>query len=103
VKTTLELPDDLVREIKLQAVMHDRSFKELVTELLRRGLSAEITVPPKVKPTASDARIVIDADGLPTFRTRSDATKPMISIEDAQALEQRALEAEDTQRAGLSS
>jgi hypothetical protein len=39
-KTTLDLPDDLVREIKLRAVHEDKKLKELITELLRRGLAA---------------------------------------------------------------
>ncbi len=38
-KTTLDLPDDLVRAIKLRAVHEDRTLKDLVAELLRRGLS----------------------------------------------------------------
>lgn len=100
-KTTLELPDDLVREIKLRAVMQDRAFKDLVAELLRRSLSAESTIAQRPAPSAYDARIIIDADGLPSFRALSEDAAQMISIEDAQALEQRALETEDRHRAGL--
>lgn len=40
-KTTLELPDDLMRAIKLRAVREDRKLKDLIAELLRRGLTAE--------------------------------------------------------------
>lgn len=40
-KTTLELPDDLMREIKVRAAREDRKLKDLMTELLRRGLDAE--------------------------------------------------------------
>ncbi len=101
-KTTLELPDDLVREIKQRAVMQDRAFKDLVAELLRRGLTSETTVITRPTQDASDARIAIGTDGLPSFRTRPDYAGPMISIDDAQALEQRALETEDLRRAGLS-
>lgn len=39
-KTTLDLPDDLVRAIKLRAVREDRKLKDLVADLLRRGLAA---------------------------------------------------------------
>lgn len=39
-KTTLELPDDLMRTIKLKAAREDRSIKDVTTELLRRGLAA---------------------------------------------------------------
>ena len=40
VKTTFDLPDDLMRAIKLRAVYEDRKLKDLMAELLRRGLSA---------------------------------------------------------------
>lgn len=38
-KTTLELPDDLMRAIKIRAASEDRKLKDLVAELLRRGLA----------------------------------------------------------------
>jgi plasmid stability protein len=38
-KTTLEIPDDLMREIKVRAANEDRKLKDLVAELLRRGLT----------------------------------------------------------------
>jgi hypothetical protein len=37
-KTTLELPDDLVKEIKLLAVREGKKLKEAVAGLLRQGL-----------------------------------------------------------------
>jgi plasmid stability protein len=39
VKTTLDLPDELMRAIKVRAAQQDRKIKDLVAELLRRGLS----------------------------------------------------------------
>lgn len=38
VKTTLDLPDDLMRDIKLRAVRENRKLKDAVADLLRRGL-----------------------------------------------------------------
>jgi plasmid stability protein len=38
-KTTLDLPDDLMREIKIRAVNEDRKLKDAIADLLRRGLS----------------------------------------------------------------
>jgi hypothetical protein len=46
-KTTLELPDDLMRAIKIRAVREDRKLKDMVAELLRRGLAAESHDPPR--------------------------------------------------------
>src|SRR5690625_781173 len=37
-KTTLELPDDLVRELKLRAVTENRRIKDVATDALRKGL-----------------------------------------------------------------
>ncbi|MBE2283358.1 MAG: antitoxin [Prosthecobacter sp.] len=42
-KTTLELPGDLVREVKLRAVHEGRKLKDTVADLLRRGLAARKT------------------------------------------------------------
>lgn len=39
-KTTLELPDALVKQIKLRAVRRGRKLKEEVADLLRKGLAA---------------------------------------------------------------
>jgi len=39
-KTTLELPCDLVREIKLRAVHDGRKLKDVMADLLRQGLTA---------------------------------------------------------------
>ena len=38
-KTTLDLPDDLMREIKIRAVNENRKLKDAMADLLRRGLS----------------------------------------------------------------
>jgi len=40
-KTTLELPDDLMRAIKVRAAQRDQKLKDVVTDLLRKGLSVE--------------------------------------------------------------
>ena len=42
-KTTLELPDDLMRTIKIRAVNQDRKLKDVIADLLRCGLAAEET------------------------------------------------------------
>jgi hypothetical protein len=39
-KTTFDLPNDLVREIKLKAVHEGRKLKDSVADLLRAGLAA---------------------------------------------------------------
>lgn len=38
-KTTLDLPDDLVRAVKVRAVEENRKLKDMIADLLRRGLA----------------------------------------------------------------
>jgi hypothetical protein len=37
-KTTLELPDELMREVKIRAAEQNRRLKDVIADLLRRGL-----------------------------------------------------------------
>jgi hypothetical protein len=47
-KTTIELPDELVIQIKIEAARQKKKLKELVPELVRVGLSARRpTSPPE--------------------------------------------------------
>jgi hypothetical protein len=39
-KTTMELPDDLMKQIKLRAVHEEQKLKDMIAELLRKGLAA---------------------------------------------------------------
>ena len=39
-KTTLELPDELMREVKTRAV-HEHKKKDTVAELIRKGIAAD--------------------------------------------------------------
>ncbi len=38
-KTTLELPDDLMRAIKIRAVNENRKLKDAIADLLKRGMA----------------------------------------------------------------
>jgi len=40
-KTTLELPDALVKQVKLRALRDGRKLKDAVADLLRKGLAAD--------------------------------------------------------------
>ena len=48
-KTTLELPDDLMRAIKIRAASEDRKLKDLVAELLRQGLANDGPAPAAIR------------------------------------------------------
>lgn len=99
-KTTLDLPDDLVREMKLRAVMQGRTLRDLAADFLRQGLD---TIAPRQSTTPpQDAPFERGADGIPIFRGSANAPATQMSLKELLKLEQDALTSEDMQRAGLS-
>ncbi len=44
-KTTLDLPEDLVREMKFRAVREGRKLREVAEEVFRRGMAVPSPVP----------------------------------------------------------
>ena len=48
-KTTLDLPDELMRTIKIRAAEENRKLKDVIADLLRRGLSQESSGPATVR------------------------------------------------------
>lgn len=46
-KTTLDLPDDLMREVKIRAVHERKKLKDAIAEFLRKGMAAGKTLHPK--------------------------------------------------------
>jgi len=96
-KTTFDLPPELVREVKLRAVNEGRKLKDVAAELLKRGL-ANPGNSEKQKP--SKPRIEIQANGLPVIRCGKDAPANRMTTEKLLALEQEALFREDLQRVG---
>ncbi len=42
-KTTMDLPEDLIREMKFRAVREGRKLRDVAEEVLRRGLAAQPT------------------------------------------------------------
>jgi len=48
-RTTLTLDDDVAEKLREQARLQDRSFKQVVNDALRRGMSPEIREDPGPK------------------------------------------------------
>ena len=48
-KTTLDLPDELMRTVKIRAAREDRKLKDMLADLLRRGLADEAGAPGPVR------------------------------------------------------
>ena len=95
-KTTLDLPDELVRAMKMRALLQGRTLRDLVADFLRQGLGmapqAALVLPP-------GSMVQTAPNGLPTIRCTADAPASTMSLQDLLALEQDAQTAEDLQRA----
>jgi len=48
-KTTLDLPDDLMRAVKIRAVEEDRKLKDMVADLLRQSLAQSASEIPPIR------------------------------------------------------
>lgn len=98
-KTTLDLPDELVREMKLRAMMQGRTLRDLATELIRQGLG--MVVPRTVPTLPLSSMVVIGSNGIPTVRCNSNAPATRMDVDALLALEQTTQTSEDMQRAGF--
>lgn len=64
-RTTLDLPDDLMRHLKARAALEGRSLRDLTLELIERGLRA---------PGPADTPVA--ASALPTVRLGAPLALP---------------------------
>jgi hypothetical protein len=69
-KTTLELPDDLLKQVKLRAVHDGMRLKDAVAELLRKGLAA----------ASGGSATVVSVDKA-TLKRRKELTRKFVSGE----------------------
>jgi len=90
-KTTLDLPPDLVREIKLMAVNEGRKLKDVISDLLRKGLGHSAS-------QFTDKNQIQGRRGLiplPFFAASSAAPAKSMTLTQLQALEEQALSSAD--------
>src|SRR6476660_7374591 len=74
-KLTLDVPDSLVKQVKLRALREGRKLKDEVADLLRGGLGAARRAPAKRK-AVSSPRVKIDpTTGLPVIECRRAAAR----------------------------
>lgn len=96
-KTTLDLPDDLIREMKIRAATQGRKLKEVMADALRSGLSLESTGQPPTRPS-----ITTDPElGHLLVQGPPNAPISKMTIEEILILEQDSLYQEDLQRVGV--
>lgn len=98
-KTTLDLPEDLVRELKLRSV-HDRlKLKDVAARALRRGLGLESTA--VAKPEQLPQGLGFSPQGFPVFDCRAGTPVKKMSAREIVVLEQEIIAEEDLNRGGL--
>jgi len=101
-KTTLDLPDALVKQVKLRALNEGRKLKDAVADLLRKGLASP-SVRPGPATSRKSPRVIKDPKtGLPLILCDPDAPASKMTAEELIALEQETQTQEDLERLGLS-
>ena len=100
-KITLDLPDELFREVKLRAVVQRRTVKAIVADFLRQGLGLPTPAMPASLPP--DSMVEIGTGGLPVIRCKAGAPATRMRVKKLLQLEQAGLAEEDLRRAGIPS
>lgn len=97
-KTTLDLPDPLMRRIKIRAASEGRKLKEIIADLLEKGMET----PPSETLQEGELPYKIDPKtGMAVSRTLNIPGFVPPTAEGSQAIINRANEEEDLRRAGL--
>lgn len=98
-KTTLELPDEIMRAVKVRAAIEGRKLKDVVAEALIAGL----LVTGSALHPLEYIRVETDpATGLPVVVAAADAPGSTMTLEELKHLQQDSQYREDLRRAGLS-
>ena len=98
-KTTLDLPDQLLRQAKQRALLQGCTLKQLVADYIRQGLQG----PSGAQMPFTSAKLRTTAEGLPVFPAEQDLDKARIDLSEALQLEQTCLMQEDRRHVGLPS
>ena len=72
-RTTLDLPDPLFRELKAESALRGIKLKDLVAELLKRGLSQRVP-------------LSVPRSALPVIRKSTGAVDPALSNREIEIL-----------------
>jgi hypothetical protein len=95
-KTTLDLPEALVKQVKLRALHEGQKLKDAVADLLRKGLASSGA--PQA-PVVTSPRVVKDPEtGLPAIICNPKAPASKMTADELIALEQESQTKEDLER-----
>ncbi|MEO7099638.1 MAG: hypothetical protein ABI162_09780 [Luteolibacter sp.] len=96
-KTTLEIPDDLMRGMKIRAATQGRKLKDVVADAIRDSLASAPALPIEAPPLV----ISRSASGFPYIKC-NPSKKPAPTLEELERLIEESQLEEDLQRAGTS-
>lgn len=82
-KTTLDLPDDLMRAIKVRAAETDSKLKDLIAALLRRGLSEEANEPQRVRRRVDLPLVTCEHEARPDEEMTPERIAQVLIVEEA--------------------
>jgi plasmid stability protein len=95
-KTTLDLPDELIRAAKLRAVSQGRTLRDLVSEYLRQGLG--MNEKPSLEMPTMPSTIELNRRGFPQYKCNPTSKGLQKDLSTLLELEQSTLQEEDLQR-----
>jgi hypothetical protein len=101
-KTTLDLPDALVKEVKLRAVHDGKKLKDAMADFLRAGLS--VRPKPNNGNSGKSRRIVTKKDrktGLSVVQCPANAPARRMTTSEIIALENESQTREDLEQLGI--
>ena len=84
-RTTIDLPDHLLRQAKSRAALSGMSLKDLITRFIERGLRQAEEQPPVVRQRRPDLPEVIVARGRQMPPLSNTETQAIFDAEDAEA------------------
>jgi plasmid stability protein len=88
-KTTIELPDELMRAVKVRAANQGRKLKEVVADLLKRGLADEPKGVSRVQRRVQLPLVVCAHDARPEREMTPNRVAEVLAREEAKTARQR--------------
>ena len=83
-RTTIELPDQLLRQVKARAALSGMSLKDLITRFIERGLRQGEEQSPVVRQRRPDLPEIIAARGRRMPLLSNTETQAILDAEDAE-------------------
>jgi len=102
VKTTIDLPADIVRAMKIKAAKENRKLKEVAAELLREGLKPSAYSLKGVSSKRASVFRKQPKTGHPIVQTSKKEGGASLSVEETYRLIQETQTAEDLEKIGFS-